>query len=85
MKSLPGEVVTDLDPSKRMNLASSVLSESRKCIDFGLLSFNATGKLKSVFALSTRAKSLNGTGGGSLNGDWLASSHGFERVSETKV
>ena len=34
VKSLPGEVVNDLDPSKRVNLASSVLSESPKFIDF---------------------------------------------------
>ena len=35
-KSLPGEIITDLDPSRRVNLASSVLSESTKFIDFGL-------------------------------------------------
>ena len=44
VKSLPGEIVTDLDPSKRVNLTSYALRESPKFIDFGLLSFNATSK-----------------------------------------
>ena len=85
VKSLPGEAVNDLDPSKWVNLASSVLSESPNFIDFGLLSFNATGKPNSVFAPSTRAKILNGTERKNLNGDWLTSSHGFVRVSDTKA
>ena len=62
VKSLPGEVVTDLDQSKRINFASSVLGESPKFIDFGLLSVNATGKPNSVFDPSTRAENLNDTG-----------------------
>ena len=49
VKRLPGEIVTDLDPSKRMNFASSVLGESPKFMDFGLSSVNATGKPNSVF------------------------------------
>ena len=53
VKCLPGEVVTNLDPSKRMNFASSILGESPKFIDFRLLSVNATGKPNSVFAPST--------------------------------
>ena len=85
MKSLPGEIVTDLDTSKWVNLASSVLSESPKFINFGLPFFNATGKPKSVFAPSTRGKSLNGTDRENLNGDWLASRHVFERVGKTKA
>ena len=85
VKSLPGEIVTDLDPRKRMNLASSVLSKSPKFINFGLLSLNTPGKPNSVFTPSTRAKSLNGTDMENLNGDWLASSHGFERVSKTRA
>ena len=82
-KSLPGEIITDLDPSKRVKLASSVLSESTKFINFGLLSFNATDKPNIAFALSTRANSLNGTERENLNGNWLASSHVFERVRKT--
>ena len=76
MKRLLDEVVTDLDPSKRMTFASYVLGNSPKFMGFGIYSVNATGKPKYVVAPSTRAESLNGTGGGSLNGDWLASSHG---------
>ena len=82
---LPGEVVTDLDPSKQMNIANSVLREIEKFIDFGLSSFNAADKPNSAFAPSTRAESLNRTRGGRLKGDWLACSHGFVRVSETKA
>ena len=82
VKTLPGKIITDLDPSKRLNLASSVLSEIPKFINFGLPSFNATDKPNIAFAPSTRAKSLNGTKREKLNGNWLASSHVFERVSE---
>ena len=85
LKSIPGEIVTDLDPSKRVNLASSVLSESPKFINFALLSFNATGKPNSVFVPSTIAKSLNVTERVKLNDNWLASSHGFERVGKTRA
>ena len=49
VKRLPGEVVTYLDPSKRMNFESSVLGKSPKFIDFGLSSANAMGKPNSVF------------------------------------
>ena len=70
-----------------MDFVSSVLGESPKFMDFGLSSVNSTVKPNSVFAPSTRAESLNGTGGGSLNGDWI---HGIaevavERASKTKV
>ena len=89
MKRILGEVVTDLDPSKRMNFTSSVLGEIPKLMDFGLSPVNATGKPNSVLAPSTRAERLNGTGGSRLNGNWLESSHGAEvavkRVSETKA
>ena len=89
VKRLPIEFVTDLDPSKRMNLACSVLGENPKFIDFELLFFDATGKPNSFFSPSTRAESLNDTDVGSLNGDQLVSSHGaevaVERVSETKA
>ena len=43
------------------------------------------GKPKFFFAPSTRAKILNGTERENLNGDWLASSHGFDKVSKTKA
>ena len=64
VKCLPGEVVTDLDLSKRMNFASSIFVESPKLMDFGLSSINATGKPKFVLASSTRAEILNRTEGG---------------------
>ena len=85
VKSLPGKIVTDLDPSRWMNLANSILGESTKLIDLGIYSFNATGKPNFVFSSSTRAESLNVTQGDRFNSDWLASSHGFERVSKTKA
>ena len=81
VKSLPGEIVADLDPSKRVNLANSIISESPKFINIGLLYFDATGKVNIDFAPSTRAKSLNGTWRESFKADWLASRHDFERVS----
>ena len=83
VKSLPGEIVADLDPSKRVNLAHSIIRESPKFINLGLLSFNATGKPNIAFAPSTRSKSLNSTQRENFKSDWLASRHYFERVSET--
>ena len=85
IKSLPGEVITDLDPSKRVNLASYVLSKSPKFINFGPSSFNETGKPNFVFVPSTRAKIFNGTEREKLSDDCLTSSHGFERVSKTRA
>ena len=82
VKSLPGEIVADLDPSKRVNLANSVISESPKFINFGLLSFDETGKPNIAFSPSTGAKSLNGTGRENFKANWLASRRGFEIVSE---
>ena len=83
VKSLPGEIVTDLDPSKLVNLANSLISESKKFIILGLLSIDATSKVNTAFVPSTRAKSLNGTERENFKNGWLTSSHGFERVSET--
>ena len=85
VKSLPGEIITDLDPIKQVNLASSVFSEIPKFIYFGLSSFNATVKPNSVFAPSTREKRLNSTERENLNNYWIASIHDFERVSEMKA
>ena len=83
VKNIPGEIVADLDPNKRVNLASSVLSKIPQFINNGLPSFNAKGKPKSAFAPSTKEKSLNGTGMENFKDNWITSSHGFERVSET--
>ena len=83
VKSLLGEIVTDLDPSKRVNLASAVLSEIQKFIHFGLLSFNEMDKPNIAFSLYIRAKTLNGTERDNFKADWLASRRDFETVSET--
>ena len=83
VKSLPGEIVAGLDPIKRVNLVSSILSKSLKFINRGLPSFNATGKPNFAFSPSTRSKLLNGTERGNLNSNWITSSHSFEIVSKT--
>ena len=83
VKSLPDEIVADLDPSIRVNLANSVIRESPKFINIRFLSFDAIGKATIAFAPSTIAKCFNGTGRGESKLDWLASRHYFDRVSET--
>ena len=83
VKNLPDEIVTDLDPSIQINLANSIISESPKFINLGLLNFDAIGKLNINFTPSTRSKSLNGTQRDNFKSDWLASAHGFERVRKT--
>ena len=59
VKSLPEKIVADLDPSIRVNLENSVLSESPKFKNIGLPTFDATGIHNINFAPSTREKSLN--------------------------
>ena len=83
VKSLPGEIVADLDPSKLVNLASSVISESPKFINLRLMSFNTTGIPNIALTPSTRSKSLNGTWRENFRDNWLSCSHGFETLSET--
>ena len=58
VKSLPGKIVTDLDPIKRMNFASSSLRKITKLIDFGLSIFNAKNKPNSVFVPSNQSGEL---------------------------
>ena len=62
VKILPGEIVADLDPSKRVNLVSSVLRKIPKFINLWLPSFNATGIPNIAVSPYTRAKYLNNTG-----------------------
>ena len=83
VKCLPSEIIADLDPRKRVNLASSLLRTISMFINLCLLSFDAPGKPNISFASSTRAKSLNGTRRGEFKHDSLVSSHCFERVSKT--
>ena len=82
VKSLPNEIFADLDPSIRVNLTNSIISEIPKFINLGLLTFNATGIPKIAFSPSTRAKYLNGTQRDNFKSDWLVSRHDFEIVSE---
>ena len=83
VKSLPDEIVADLDPRIRVNLVNSIISDSPIFMNLGLLTFNATGKPIIAFVPYTRAKSLNGMQRGNFKSDWLASGHDFERVSKT--
>ena len=83
VKSLPDKIIADLDPSIRVNLVNSVLSEIPSFKNLGLPTFNATGKPNIAFAPSTRAKSFNGTQRDNFKADWLTSRHDFERLSET--
>ena len=66
-----------------LNLANSVIRESPKFMNIGLLSFDETGKPNIAFSPSTRAKSLNGIGRENFKANWLASRRDFERVSKT--
>ena len=83
VKSLPGEIVADLDPSIWVNLVNFIISESPKFINIGLPTFDATGKPNIAFAPYTRAKSLNGMQKENFKADWLGYTHDFERVIET--
>ena len=77
VKSLPGEIVADLDRRKWVNLANYIISKSPKLKILGLPSFDATGKVNIAFTLSTRSKPLNGMQREKNKADWLASRHDF--------
>ena len=83
VKSLPGEVVSDLEPSIRVNLANYVLSERPKFKSLGISTFDATDIRNLNFSPSTRAKSLNGTRRYNFRGVRLGYTHDFERMSKT--
>ena len=82
-KSVPGEIVADLDPSIRVNLSNSVLSESQKFKSLGLPANNAMDIRNLDFAPSTRAKSLSGTRKDNFISSRLGYTHDFETMSET--
>ena len=77
--------VTDVNSGERMNFASiSVFRETPNFVDSGISPTHTADKLKSIFALATRA------GGLTDNSDRLTSRHRIaevtaDRVSEAKA
>ena len=72
--------VCDVNPRKRMNLASnSVLGKTPKFVDLVLSPAHTTDELKSVIGRTTRAEGLTD------KSDWLASRHRIAEVTEGKV
>ena len=61
VKSIPDKIFADMDPSIRVNLANSVLSESPKFKNIGIPTFDATDIRNLDLAPSTKAKTLNRT------------------------
>ena len=83
VKSVLSEIVADLDPRKRVNLANSVLSKSPKFKSLGLPTFDETDIRNLNFAPSIKSKSLNGTWRENSRYTRLGYKHDFERMSET--
>ena len=83
VKSVLGEIVADLDPSKRVNLANSVLSESPKFKSLRLPAVDVTDIRNLDFALSTRAESLSGTRKDNLSPSRMGYTHDFETTNKT--
>ena len=83
VKGFLGEIVPDLDPSKRVNLANSVLSESPKFKSLGLPTVDATDIQNLDSVSSTRANSLSGTRKDNVSPSRLGYTHDFENMSET--
>ena len=82
VKSVLGEFVADLDPSKRVNLANFVLSESPKFKNLWIPAVDTTNIRNLNFAPSTRAKSLSGTREENFSPSSLGYTRGFETMSE---
>ena len=83
VKSVLGEIVPDLDPSKQVNLANYVLSESPKFKSLGLPAIDATDKGNLDFVPSTRANSLSGTRKDNVSPSRLGYTHDFETIIQT--
>ena len=83
VKSVLGEIVPDLEPSKRVNLANYVLSESPKFKSLGLPAVDATDIRNIDFVSSTRANSLSGTQKDNVSSSRLGYTHDFETMSKT--
>ena len=83
VKNVLGEIVPDLDPSKRVNLVNSVLSKSPKFISLGLPAVDATDIHNIYFVSSTRANSLSSMRKDNISPSRLGYTHDFETMSET--
>ena len=79
MEAVSGEVV-NVNTRERMNFTSnSVLGETPKFMDLGLLPANTADTLNSFFSPATRS------GGLTDNSNWLGSMHGIVEVTEGRV
>ena len=83
VKGVLDEIVPDLDPSKGVNLANSVLSDSPKFKSLGLPAVDATDIRNICFVSSIRANSLSGTQKDNISLSRLGYMHDFETMSET--
>ena len=81
VKSVLGEIVPDLDPSKRVCLANSVLSESLKFKNLGLPAINATDIRNVDFFSSTRSNSLSGMRKDNVSPSRMGYMHDFETMN----
>ena len=83
VKSVLGEIVPELDPRKRVNLAKFVLSESPKFKILGHPAVNVTDTRNINFFFSARANSLSGTRKDNVSPSRLGYTHDFETMSKT--
>ena len=83
VKSILGEIVPDLDPSKQVNLLNSILSEIPKFKSLGFPAVNATNIRNLDFSPSTRAKSLSATWKDTFSPSRLGYTHDFETMIKT--
>ena len=83
VKIVLGKIVADLDPSKRVNLANSVLIKNPRFKVLRLLAVDATDRRNIDFAPSTRANSLSGTRKNNVSPFRLGYAHDFETMSKT--
>ena len=82
LKSIFPELGTELDPSGRVNLKNSVLSESPKSITPGHLTVKTADIRNLNFVIATRAKNLNGLQRGTERDNRQGKKHHFETMSE---
>ena len=85
MKSIFSELEKGPDPSVRVNLTNSVLSEIPRFITLGHPTVETVDIRNLDFVTATRAKNLNGLWRGTERGDRLGKTHDFENMSETTV